>query len=100
MQHGSAKFGYTYIDKRQKGRGSAGDRSSEGTVVQDVLGWRLKGMSMYGIAKRLNETGVKSAGYNGKPGGSWSSTTVRQMLKSPTYCGKSARYRSPVPGHH
>jgi site-specific DNA recombinase len=86
--NGSAKFGYVYIDKRQKNGARLEIDPVKAQVVRDVFGWRLEGMSMCGIAKRLNAAGILSAGYNGKPGGLWSKTTVTQMLRSRTYTGQ------------
>ncbi len=87
LTHGSAKFGYTYIDKRQPDGARLEIDPKKAEVVKNVFRWRIEGMSMYGIAKRLNTAGILSAGYNGKPGGLWSKTTIQQMLKSRTYTG-------------
>ncbi len=88
LTHGSAKYGYVYIDKRQKDGARLEIDTAKARVVRDVFRWRLEGASMYSIAKRLNEAGILSAGYNGKPGGRWSKNTVLQMLNSTTYIGQ------------
>jgi site-specific DNA recombinase len=88
LTHGSAKYGYRYIDKRQKDGARLEIDPTKAEVVKNVFRWRLEGMSMYSIAKRLNAAGIPSAGYNGKPGGLWSRITVAQMLRSSTYAGK------------
>ncbi len=84
----SPKYGYVYIPKSVKDGARLEIDPVKAQVVCDVFRWRLGGMSMYGIAKRLNEAGILSAGYNGKPGGQWSKTTVMQMLRSRTYTGQ------------
>ena len=62
---------------------------AEAKVVQQVFRWYAQdGLSMYAITTRLNDAGILSAGYNGKPGSLWSRTTVWQMLKSATYLGE------------
>src|SRR5262249_36338437 len=72
LDHGGAKYGYVYIDKRQKDGARLELDTREALpgltrvqVVKDIFRWRLEGMSMYGIARRLNEAGILSAGYNG-----------------------------------
>jgi site-specific DNA recombinase len=96
LTHGSTKYGYIYIPKNVANGArleidpamSSVAGITKQQVVEDVFRWRRGGLSMYGIAKRLNGMGILSAGWNGKPGGLWSGTTVRQLLRSTTYIGQ------------
>jgi site-specific DNA recombinase len=88
LVNGSAKFGYAYIPKSVKDGARLEIDPIKAEIVRDIFRWRLEGMSMYGIAKRLNEAGILSKGYNGKAGGRWSKTVIVQMLRSRTYIGQ------------
>ena len=95
LTHGSAPYGYRYIDKRQKegSRFEIDDRDSSVPglsrvqVVRDIYDWRRSGMPTYRIAKRLHEMGVRSAGRAGR-GGIWTRQGVLKLLGNPTYVGR------------
>jgi site-specific DNA recombinase len=95
LTHGSACYGYTYISKDEKDGARLEIDPAKATVVQDVFRWRIEGATIYGIAKRLNDAGILSAGFISKkhpeksrPPGRWSRTTVYQMLRNSSYAGK------------
>jgi len=110
LTHGSACYGYRYIDKHQPDGSklviNEGDSSVPGLsmvqVVRDVYAWRRAKTATYRIVKMLNERGILSAGYWGKggkwvPPGPWSRQTVLQMLRNPTYKGQHHRSGIVVP---
>jgi site-specific DNA recombinase len=88
LVHGSAKYGYIYLDKRQPGGQHFVIDEERAKVVRDVFRWSLQGMSMHAIARKLNEDGILSKGSPRFPPGKWSMQTVKQMLTSPTYTGR------------
>jgi DNA invertase Pin-like site-specific DNA recombinase len=105
LDHGSACYGYVYIDKRQQNGArldidpamSSVPGLSRVQVVKDVYAWRKANIPTYSIVKRLNAAGIRSAGYNGKPGGLWSRQVVLQMLKNTTYIGQHVRAGVVIP---
>ena len=95
LTHGTPPFGYVYIDKNQPNGARLEIEPTKAEVVKNVFRWRVEGMSMYGIAKRLNEAGILSAGSRStkhpeksRPPGLWSRTTVLQLLRNTTYVGR------------
>jgi DNA invertase Pin-like site-specific DNA recombinase len=88
LPHGSAKYGYNFLGKKQGRRGELEINENEAAVVREVFRWRKAGMATYAIAAKLNEEGILSKGHNGQPPRPWSRTTVLQMLKSSTYIGQ------------
>jgi site-specific DNA recombinase len=95
LTHGSAPYGYKYIDKRQPNgsrfeiddRDSSVPGLSRVQVVRDIFDWRRSGMPTYRIAKRLHEMGVLSAGRAGR-GGIWTRQGVLKLLGNSTYIGR------------
>jgi hypothetical protein len=102
LTRGSAKYGYVYIKKDQENGARLEIDTSMSSVagitkrqvVENVFRWRREGLSMYSIAKRLNEAGILSAGFKSKKAGKsrlsgrWSTTTVLHLLRSHTYVGQ------------
>jgi len=80
-------FGHIYIDKHHGGPRYEIDQAKAG-IARDFFGWAATGTTSHAIAARLNDLGIKSNGYNGQPGGLWSSKVVRQMLRNTSYIGR------------
>ena len=95
LTHGSAAFGYKYINKREP-NGQRLEKTGypkHAVTIENAFEWRaLEKMSFYSIAKRLNEKGLLSA-----HGGTWGKVTVRQMVENPTYKGEHLRQGIIVP---
>ena len=78
-------------------------------VVRDIFRWFLSGMSVLGIARRLNELGVpnpsaykQQQGMNyrhpaaGKLDGLWPDSSVRRILRNPLYTGTMVQGRKRI----
>lgn len=73
-----APFGYVTVDKTLC---VADDEKPD--VVRRILTEYCNGVSLCGIAKKLNREGVPS------PKGSvWKNPSIRSMIKNPAYCGR------------
>ncbi len=101
-----ASFGYRK-DPEDHGRLLI-DEEAAG-VVRDIFDWFIGGMSVLGIAKRLNEAGVPNpsaykrlSGMNyrhpssGKADGLWPDSSVRRILKNRIYTGTMVQGRNRV----
>lgn len=99
-EQGKPKYGYRYVD---------GDRLRDpitSRVVLEMYNWAaLEGLSAHAVTRRLNESRSlypSPADYNGivfqddRPTPGWHVATVLNILKDPTYLGKSFtnRYRT------
>ena len=82
------KFGYKYIDKRQPDGGRFVIDEEKAPIVREMFRWSQAGMTLYGIAKKLNEEGILSAGSSRYPPGLWCRKTILQVLRSPVYKGQ------------
>lgn len=80
MQGGTvsvAPLGYVLKDKQLL------IEPSEAETVRMIYDDYLSGQSIIGIAKKLNDLGIKT-----KRGGTWQNRTVRYILTNPVYIGK------------
>ena len=84
--NGVGLYGYDY-DREKKVRTI---NEEEAATVLQVFQWILEGVSMYRIAVRLNEAGIRT-----KTGKMWSHTSVRRIVTNPAYTGRHyyGRYR-------
>lgn len=86
---GHAPYGYRYVTKRDgDGEARYDVRADEAHVVRDVFAWvGVEGLSLRGVAARLNAQGVPTS----KGGTTWDVSTLRGMLLNPAYTG-TARF--------
>jgi DNA invertase Pin-like site-specific DNA recombinase len=95
LTHGSAPFGYKYIDKREPNGQrleKTGDPKHTETI-ESAFGWRtVEKIGFAAIARRLNKKGLLSA-----KDGTWGKVTVRQLIVNPTYKGEHLRQEIIVP---
>jgi DNA invertase Pin-like site-specific DNA recombinase len=106
LTHGSAPYGYVYIDKRKGKDGSCFEidtamSSVQGItradVVRMIYGWRRAGMASYRISQELNARGILSPGNDRAEPGCWYPRVIRRMLTNPTYVGEHLRSGIVVP---
>jgi site-specific DNA recombinase len=95
LTHGSAAFGYLYIDKH-KPNGQRLEKTGNpkhAETIESAFDWRAVDKIGYAaIARRLNNKGLLSA-----KGGTWGKSTVEQLIKNPTYKGEHLRQGIIVP---
>ena len=110
----SLNFGWTFVRKNiyepTKDDSNLVHEPEEKKIFFQIVEWFLGGMGCKAIAKRLNDTGVKTKGQrmmkekteginrqnketkkwilNKKENFSWASSTIQRMLKNPIYKGK------------
>ena len=72
-----------YAYKLNKDTGKMEIVEEEAAVLRDMFQWRVDGMSINGIARRLNELGITT-----KNGCRWESRSVRSKLKNIAYTGR------------
>ena len=77
--NGVGLFGYDY-DKENKVRKI---NEEEAATVRQMYQWRLEGVSVYQIAVRLNESGIRT-----KTGKKWRHGVAKRMLSNPAYTGR------------
>ena len=81
---GGAPYGYRYLRKRDDAPASYVVVEAEARVVRDIYEhYTVTGWSIEAISRWLNEQGVATR----KAGARWGRSTVRQMLRNPTYHG-------------
>lgn len=78
-----APYGYKYNKKGIEGRASFEIDQSKSDIVKTIFRWYLDGLSMIKICKQLTESGIAAP----RGGGTWGRSTIRQILKNPTYTG-------------
>jgi hypothetical protein len=80
-------YGHVYVDKHHGGPRFELDQI-KADVARNFFGWVRDGMTPYAVASRLNNLGILSNGYNGKPPGLWNDRVIRQMLHNTSYMGR------------
>ncbi len=75
-------YGYDKI-KVERGRGFTLSPNSESDTVKQIYSMCISGMGCSVIARRLDMMGVTP-----RKGSSWSSASIRDILRNPVYCGK------------
>ena len=86
--NGVGLYGYDY-DREKKVRTI---NEEEAATVLQVFQWILEGVSMYRIAVRLNEAGIRT-----KTGKMWSHTSVRRIVTNPGIYWPSLLWQVPPP---
>ncbi len=97
-------YGYKWLSDKPKERDTYVINPEEAEVVRNVYKWYLEGMTLRGIAMRLNEIGVKTRKAKmlaeGKKVGKrcgdnpiWQASTVLSMLTHPFYIGNASMFR-------
>lgn len=82
-------YGYTYVPKTPTDPGRRMIvNEKQAAVVRQIFAWRHVGVPPYEITARLNQSGILSGGYNGKPGGRWSRTVINHLLHNRAYIGE------------
>ncbi len=56
-------------------------------VLREIFRMYASGMGLRGIAKQLNDQGVKSPTVKKRGSGTWSPSCIREMLRRERYCG-------------
>jgi site-specific DNA recombinase len=76
-----APYGYDY----EVGSGKLVLIEEEAQIVQEIFNDVVKrGLSMYQVAKKLNERGVPTS----QGGSEWRNTAIKSILRNPIYCGR------------
>ena len=75
-------YGYDKV-RVEKGRGYTLSPNSESDTVKQIYSMCNSGMGCNSIARRLDMMGIEP-----RKGSSWSSASVRDILRNPVYCGK------------
>ena len=81
-------------------------------IVKDIFGWKAEGLSLRGIANRLDEIGEPSpmeykralgmryaTGFKQNAKARWSAAAVGRILKNPVYTGALVQGRISTPNH-
>ena len=81
----AAPYGYRYVKKTDQADAYYQVDEAEAALVRRVFAaYTQDGLSMYGIARRFNDTHVQT-----RTGGRWDPATIRKMLHNPAYIGKA-----------
>ena len=75
-------YGYDKV-KVERGRGFTLSPNSESDTVKQIYSMCISGMGCNAIARRLDMMGIEP-----RKGSSWSSASIRDILRNPVYCGK------------
>ena len=75
-------YGYDKV-RVEKGRGYTLSPNSESDTVKQIYSMCISGMGCNAIARRLDMMGIEP-----RKGKSWSSASVRDILRNPVYCGR------------
>ncbi|MFC1907722.1 recombinase family protein, partial [Chloroflexota bacterium] len=82
---GATIYGYDYVKKAQPNGGRRIINDTEASWVQQIYQWLVnEGLSSNAITYRLRDFNAPS-----KSGNAWSRRTVQQILKNPSYTGKT-----------
>jgi site-specific DNA recombinase len=94
LTHGSAPFGYRYVNKRDPKNPSTFEIDEDrAPIVREIFQHRgIDNWAVYRIVAELNNRSVPTV-----KGGSWNSVTIYQMLANPTYIGQHVRQGIVVP---
>ena len=79
MKSKQLAYNQTPYGFQKKGKDFIPD-DAEQKVLCEIFTWRREGLSLYGIASRLNSLGVSA-----KKGGKWHSETIRHILQNDLY---------------
>ncbi len=82
LHHGRPPYGYIVPPGTDRTNRRLEPHPDEAPVVRRVYEMRLTGLGPIAIANRLNAEGIPA-----KNGGVWWSSSIRQMLRVPTYAG-------------
>jgi site-specific DNA recombinase len=98
---GRVPFGYRYLGKAERERGRLVVDEEKASVVRQIFQWAADGLSVRGIAARLNEMGIPPSLAQ-----RWGRSSVSRLLGNRTYIGEAhynRRKRSepsnPAAGH-
>ena len=87
---GAGLYGYDYSPKSKGGNGKRTINEEEARVVRLIYSLLTeKGMSLYEIAKRLEQMAIRTK----KGLKKWRRCTIYRMVTNPTYCGKTYAFR-------
>lgn len=75
-------YGYNKV-KVERGRGFTLSPNSESDTVKLIYSMCISGMGCNAIARRLDTMGIEP-----RKGSSWSSASIKDILRNPVYCGK------------
>ncbi len=75
---GKGLYGYIY----DSGTKTRRVNEAEARIARQVFDWAIEGLSINGIARRLNDTGMPTL-----TGKQWHPLTVRRLLTNPAYAG-------------
>lgn len=80
-----APYGYRYVADKESRRSQWQIVEDEGAVVEQVFVWYTEAdLTLYEIARRLNEQATPSP-----EGKEWKGTTISRLLQQPAYKGKA-----------
>ena len=94
MADGKFTLSYSHFLGYDKGEdGTLVINGEEAKVIRRIYALYIKGMSPYGIAKKLTEEGVNT------PGGKtqWCDSTVKSILRNEKYCGRALLQKTFTP---